>query len=148
MKKFVAGIFSLGLIFSSMGIVSADESNDKDCDDFDSTEAAEQYWEENGYDENNDPDRLDRDKDGVPCESLSSDSSDDSAESSDESASEDSSSDDAMDSDESSEETTTEENMEEGGEMPDTSAPYATYALLGAGLIAVGGSLLVFRRQH
>ncbi|ARI78503.1 excalibur calcium-binding domain-containing protein [Halobacillus mangrovi] len=138
MKKFVAGIFSLGLIFSSMGIVSADESNDKDCDDFDSTEAAEQYWEENGYDENNDPDRLDRDKDGVPCESLSSDDS----------ATEDSSSDDAMESEESSDESTTEENMEEGGEMPDTSAPYATYALLGAGLIAIGGSLLVFRRQH
>lgn len=141
MKKFVAGIFSLGLIFSSMGIVSADEHDDKDCSDFDSTEAAEQYWAENGYDETNDPDGLDRDKDGVPCESLSGDSSDDSA-------SEDSSSDDAMESDESSDESTTEENMEEGGEMPDTSAPYATYALLGAGLIAVGGSLLVFRRQH
>ncbi|RDY71211.1 hypothetical protein DXT76_08785, partial [Halobacillus trueperi] len=43
---------------------------DKDCSDFDSTAEAEQYWEENGYDENNDPDGLDRDKDGVPCESL------------------------------------------------------------------------------
>ncbi|KHE66761.1 excalibur calcium-binding domain-containing protein [Halobacillus sp. BBL2006] len=140
MKKFVAALFSLGLIFSSAGMVSADESNDKDCSDFDSTEAAEQYWADNGYDENNDPDGLDRDKDGTPCESLSGGS--------DDATSDDSSSDDSMDSEESSEESMSEENMEEGGEMPDTSAPYATYALLGAGLMAIGGSVLVFRKQH
>ncbi|WP_377890413.1 DUF6612 family protein [Alkalihalobacillus sp. R86527] len=38
------------------------------------------------------------------------------------------------------------EPTEEGGELPDTATPYPTLALSGLALIALGGSLLVFRR--
>ncbi|SFJ66992.1 Excalibur calcium-binding domain-containing protein [Halobacillus dabanensis] len=137
MKKWLTGLFAIGLVFSTSGVVGAAE--DKDCSDFETTAEAEAYWEENGYDENNDPDRLDRDKDGIPCESLGGESSE---SSSDESATED---EEATEEDDSSSD---ESSGEEGGELPETSAPYATYALLGLGLSVLSGAVFVVRREE
>ncbi|MBN9653945.1 excalibur calcium-binding domain-containing protein [Halobacillus sp. GSS1] len=142
MKRFLIFLFVLTLTFGSAGVVSADSHDgDKDCSDFDTTAEAEKYWEENGYDENNDPDRLDRDKDGVPCESLGNSSSAD--DSGDSEASEDEPMED-------SEENGTQEESseEEGGELPETATPYATYALLGMGLFLLSGGLLFVRREN
>ncbi|GEN52838.1 excalibur calcium-binding domain-containing protein [Halobacillus faecis] len=142
MRKFLAFLFVFTLTFGSAGVVSADNHDgDKDCSDFDSTAEAEQYWKENGYDENNDPDGLDRDKDGVPCESLGGSSSDDG--SGDSEAEEEESMDDSEES-----ETTEESSDEEGGELPETATPYATYALLGMGLFLLSGGLLFVRREN
>jgi LPXTG-motif cell wall-anchored protein len=150
MKKWLTGLFVIGLVFSTFGVVSAAE--DKNCSDFETTAEAEAYWEENGYDENNDPDRLDRDKDGIPCESLGGESSENS---SDDSATEDEEATEAdeQSSDESGEEENQAEdeqashNEEEGGELPETSAPYATYALLGLGLSVLSGAFFVVRKE-
>lgn len=151
MKKWLTGLFAIGLVFSTSGVVGAAE--DKVCSDFETTAEAEAYWEENGYDENNDPDRLDRDKDGIPCESLggeSSESSSDDSTTEDEEATEE----DETSSDESSEEEShvedeqASQNEEEGGELPETSAPYATYALLGLGLSVLSGAVFVVRREE
>ncbi|MYL50097.1 LPXTG cell wall anchor domain-containing protein [Halobacillus litoralis] len=147
MRKFLSILFAFTLAFGSAGIVSADSHDgDKDCSDFDSTAEAEQYWEENGYDENNDPDGLDRDKDGTPCESLSGSSSDDGSGDS-EAADEEAMDEEAMDDSEESG-TNEESSDEEGGELPETATPYATYALLGMGLFLLSGGLLFVRREN
>lgn len=46
----------------------ADEEGDRNCSDFSTQREAQQFYEANGP---GDPHRLDRDKDGVACESLS-----------------------------------------------------------------------------
>ncbi|MBN8233771.1 excalibur calcium-binding domain-containing protein [Halobacillus kuroshimensis] len=140
MKKLLAGLFAIGLIFSSFGAVSADNHDgDKDCPDFASEEEAKEYWDEKGYSAENDPERLDRDGDGIPCEDPDSSSSDSSEESSDDMSSGD---------EDAAEEEETMSSEEEGGELPDTSAPYATYALLGMTLSVLGGTALVVRRRE
>lgn len=154
MKKWLAGLFAIGLVFSTSGVVGAtSHPGDKNCSDFETTAEAEAYWEENGYDKNDDPDGLDRDKDGIPCESLgggSSDSSSDDSAVEDEEATEENES----SSEESGEEGSHEEDEqasndeeEEGGELPETSAPYATYALLGLGLSVLSGAFFAVRRE-
>ncbi len=45
------------------------ESGDYDCSDFDSQEEAQEFFEDNGGPDD-DPHNLDRDGDGVVCESL------------------------------------------------------------------------------
>ncbi|RWZ52225.1 LPXTG cell wall anchor domain-containing protein [Halobacillus fulvus] len=135
MKKVLASLFAVFMVFGSFGVVSADE--DMDCGDFASEAEAQQYWDDNGYSAENDPERLDGDGDGIPCEdddgsSSEGTESEEGTDDSEEMASED--------------EDMTEE--EQGGELPDTSAPYATYALFGLGLMAMGGSLFFVRKQN
>ncbi|WP_226577086.1 excalibur calcium-binding domain-containing protein [Halobacillus litoralis] len=154
MKKLFAGLFALSLIFSSFGVVSADNHDgDKDCPDFGSEEEAKAYWDEKGYSAENDPERLDGDGDGIPCEDSDYGSSSDSSEdmsSDDGDMEEESSEEDTMvdDEGESSEEDTMANDEEEGGELPETSAPFATYALFGMSLSLLGGIALAVRREQ
>ncbi|CAM3872298.1 hypothetical protein [Alkalicoccus chagannorensis] len=53
-----------------MTAVQADTYN---CDDFDTGQEVWEFWEENGYSSENDPNGLDGDSDGVPCEGLTLD---------------------------------------------------------------------------
>lgn len=146
MNKFSAGLFAVGLIFGGSGFVSADSHDgDKDCPDFDSTAEAEEYWNEQGYSAENDPELLDRDGDGLPCENLGGSSSNDGA--SEETSDEGESTEEESSDKETASEEETMSHEEEGGKLPETSAPYATYALLGMGLSVLGGAALVARRQ-
>ncbi len=100
---------------------------DKDCEHFASQEEAQAYWDENGFTAGNDPQRLDRDSDGIPCE----DGDEAPANPSDEQGTSD------------SQETT----AQQGGELPNTSTSYASYTLLGLILTVLGGSLFVIRKR-
>lgn len=48
----------------------AEAAGDQDCSDFATQEEAQEYFDENGGDEENNVDNLDADGDGIPCESL------------------------------------------------------------------------------
>lgn len=99
--------------------------NDKDCTDFASQEEAQKYWNEKGYTAENDPERLDRDGDGVPCESNGTGGGD---------------------TDDTSNDKGTKENGN-GGPMPDTTIPAPLMIGIGSGLSAVGALLLLVRRK-
>lgn len=47
---------------------AAQNPNDKDCSQFKNKQEVMEFWNSNGYSANNDPHRLDGDKDGFPCE--------------------------------------------------------------------------------
>ncbi|MGP4070220.1 LPXTG cell wall anchor domain-containing protein [Halobacillus sp. B29] len=70
-KMFAVGLLSLGMVAGGASAVSADE--DKDCGDFSSGDEVMQYWNDNNFSAENDPDRLDNDSDGQPCENLTED---------------------------------------------------------------------------
>ncbi|MFD2924021.1 excalibur calcium-binding domain-containing protein [Halobacillus naozhouensis] len=107
---------------------------DKDCKHFASQEEAQAYWDENGFTKGNDPQRLDRDGDAIPCED-------------DEGAA--SSSDEQGTSTEQDDTATAGNDSEEvqGGELPNTSTSYAGYTLFGLALIVLGGGLFAFRKR-
>src|SRR5690606_4005805 len=67
MRKFLAFLFAFVLAFSLINPVFATE--DKDCDDFKTWEEAQRFFEENGGPAK-DPHGLDRDGDGLACETL------------------------------------------------------------------------------
>ncbi|TMW71303.1 LPXTG cell wall anchor domain-containing protein [Alteribacter natronophilus] len=56
-----------------MSTVMADhEEGTVNCGDFSTGEEVYEFWTSHGYNSENDPERLDGDSDGVPCESLTS----------------------------------------------------------------------------
>ncbi|MFC0523039.1 hypothetical protein ACFFGV_05450 [Pontibacillus salicampi] len=136
----LAGVLGLGMSLGGFSIASAEHGTDYNCtEDFSTYDEAKQHWDNHGYSKDNDPEDLDRDSDGIPCESLpggedagsDNTSSDESMEGSEDNAS----SDDSTNAD------------EEGGEMPDTASNYATNALVGLALVVLGGSIFTFRRR-
>jgi hypothetical protein len=77
-KKILAGGIVAGALLTSGYIASRDTTptdrpttikGDKDCVDFKTQREAQSFFEANGG-PNKDPHNLDRDKDGVVCESL------------------------------------------------------------------------------
>ena len=67
MKKLTLLFFAFALVFSIVNPAFAFE--DKDCSDFSTWEEAQRFFEENGGPAK-DPHRLDRDGDGLVCETL------------------------------------------------------------------------------
>src|SRR3712207_2247076 len=51
--------------------VAAGHSSDLDCPDLEGR--AQAHWDEHGYTADNDPERLDADDDGIPCEDPNDD---------------------------------------------------------------------------
>ncbi|MDX6153568.1 excalibur calcium-binding domain-containing protein [Marinococcus sp. PL1-022] len=158
-KKWLVSLFSAGVI--SLGIsapVSAD--TDKDCEDFETHEEAQQYFEDQGYTAENDPERLDGyDEDGLACESLpegddtsATTSNDDTTEETTSTTEEETSSsnegttEETTTEEEASDENMTEESAEEGGEMPETATNQPAWALAGTAVAGLGALLLVRRR--
>ncbi|PYZ94823.1 hypothetical protein CR194_04660 [Salipaludibacillus keqinensis] len=74
LRKWVIGITSLAFVsLGGMSTVMADhEEGTVNCGDFDTGEEVYEFWTSHGYNSENDPERLDGDSDGVPCESLTS----------------------------------------------------------------------------
>jgi hypothetical protein len=72
LKKWIVSMTSVAIIgFGGMTAVHADhEEGTINCDEFNSGQEVWEFWEEHGYSSENDPERLDGDSDGVPCESL------------------------------------------------------------------------------
>lgn len=168
-KKWLVSLFSAGII--SLGITApASADVDKDCEDFETHEEAQQYFDEQGYTAENDPERLDGyDEDGLACESLpegndtsATSGNDDTSEettstteedvteeessSSDEGTTEENTSEEEAASTEASDENMSEESAEEGGEMPETATNQPAWALAGTAVAGLGALLLVRRR--
>ncbi|MBT2569698.1 excalibur calcium-binding domain-containing protein [Planococcus sp. ISL-110] len=139
MKKKISGvIFGSFLVLSSTLNVGAVE-NDRDCGEFSSQEEVMAFWYDNGYSASNDPHDLDRDSDGLPCETSQSEydsyvASQETDDSSKETVAEE-------------EAATEEDETEEGAALPDTASNGPLMMLFGAGL-AGAGSLLLFRRKN
>lgn len=147
MKKVVSTVVTLLMVFGFANIGLAE--TDKDCGDFSTWQEAQTFF--NNNDPANDPHDLDRDDDGIVCESLSGydstyvagtpvNGSDDatSDESSDE-ASDDSATDDT---------TEASDSEEQGDAMPDTATNYPAFMLLGMLVIVIGALLFVKRKAH
>jgi len=67
MKKAIVSCLMVLALLASAG-PKASAFTDKDCGDFSSKQEVMNFWYTNGYSASNDPHRLDRDKDGLPCE--------------------------------------------------------------------------------
>jgi Excalibur calcium-binding domain len=65
-KVIAAALLSLGI--AAFSPTSTFAAPDKDCTDFSGQQEAQQYWDQKGYSADHDPERLDRDGDGIPCE--------------------------------------------------------------------------------
>ncbi|WP_174614736.1 excalibur calcium-binding domain-containing protein [Virgibacillus ihumii] len=132
-KLTLAVLFSVLIMFATVPSVFANHSGNLNCDDFDTQAEAQAHLEAHP----NDPDGLDGEGDGVPCEGLPSGDSDASSNdnTSTDNDSDNTSSEESTSSDESttSEETTSSE--EQGGELPDT-ASTLPLGILG-GLVAM-----------
>jgi hypothetical protein len=69
MKKVIALLFSFALVFGfSTGAFAS--SGDKNCSDFKTWSEAQNYFESKGGSKSNNVDGLDRNRDGIACESL------------------------------------------------------------------------------
>ncbi|OYD08561.1 excalibur calcium-binding domain-containing protein [Paludifilum halophilum] len=135
MKK-IAGIVSAFLLVFALAPVSAFASPaDKNCSDFSAWEDAQRFYEENGGPAK-DPHDLDRDNDGLACDTLAGFVPDHEPGSF---VGDGDSSDDSNDSDSGKE--------EKGGEMPKTATNDITLSLVG-GVTALSGLVLYFVRRR
>ncbi|MBM7553234.1 excalibur calcium-binding domain-containing protein [Thalassobacillus pellis] len=134
-KMFLSAVLltPLTLLGAQTGFASHGEN--LNCEDFSTQAEAQAHLKEHP----NDPDGLDRENDGKPCESLpvgdtnsSDDSNNSSSENSDQSATEN--------------ETTEDSGNEQGGQMPDTASPLPLGILGGLGAMALG-ALGIRKRQ-
>ena len=132
MKKLFAGMMALGFLLAGQSTFVFAE-DDRNCDDFSNKEEVMAFWYENGYNANNDPHDLDRDNDGLPCETskgeydayvASREAKDDEADATDSQSGSDS-----------------EEKQTEGEALPDTATDNIGMMTLGAALAAAGGIL-------
>ncbi len=75
MKKWFVTFTSAALIgFGGMSAAHADhEEGTVNCGDFETGQEVWEFWESHDYSSENDPEGLDGDSDGVPCESLTLD---------------------------------------------------------------------------
>ena len=127
LRKVLSVLFMVSLVFAVPSFAFANHGGDLDCDDFASQEEAQKHWDEHGYSADNDPERLDRDNDGVPCEEGGSGSG--------------GGSDDGSGSDNSG-------SSNQGGQLPKTATSHPTMVLIGSGILAAGAGLLLYRRRQ
>jgi len=123
------------VFFSAFGIAFATPA-DHDCDDFSSQEEAQKYWDEKGYSADHDPERLDADGDGIPCEEGGSGNG-----GSDNGTSDNGSSDNGTQPQQGS------GSSESGGKLPKTATSYPVNALAGLGMLVVGAIFFVLHRR-
>ncbi|KZD36529.1 excalibur calcium-binding domain-containing protein [Bacillus cereus] len=71
MKKLLASATAVTLLtvgYSSAAFAAKSPNDTKNCGHFKNQQEAQAFWDQNGYGVGNDPNRLDNDKDGIPCE--------------------------------------------------------------------------------
>ncbi|WP_053102074.1 LPXTG cell wall anchor domain-containing protein [Priestia filamentosa] len=168
LKKLCAGIMACGFVLGVGNVTTqAAPSDDKNCIDFKGDkQALMDFWYQNGYNANNDPHDLDRDNDGLPCETTKGEWDQYVAEK-EEAKKEDSATEETTkqeeststtpatteeksDDDKQSTVTTTKEEStetkEQGEALPNTATN--DVAMMGlAGLMAAAGGVLMFKRR-
>lgn len=151
-KKWVVGMLAAAIVgLGGMSAVQANHGDDANCDRFSTGEEVYEFWTSHEYSANNDPDDLDREDDGRPCESLTENMVDqfatyesgvagtnDDATTDEDAATEDDSTDEAAGAEEGS--------KDEGDALPVTATSYPTMMLMGL-LSAGAGALVLFRRK-
>jgi LPXTG-motif cell wall-anchored protein len=167
MKKWFVGISSVALVsFGGMASVHADhEEGTVNCSAFETGEEVWDFWTEHGYHADNDPEGLDGDSDGIPCESLTLPDyeaefvdwqenerweengdpveGEPETEPSEEPSETEETTEDPAESSE--EEIVEEEEAEEGEALPATANTYPTLMLIGA--LAAGAGAVMFSRK-
>jgi LPXTG-motif cell wall-anchored protein len=167
MKKWFVGISSVALVsFGGMASVHADhEEGTVNCSAFETGEEVWDFWTEHGYHADNDPEGLDGDSDGIPCESLTLPDyeaefvdwqenerweengdpveGEPETEPSEEPSETEETPEDPAESSE--EEIVEEEEAEEGEALPATANTYPTLMLIGA--LAAGAGAVMFSRK-
>lgn len=158
-KKWIIGITSVAFVsLGGMAAVSADhEEGTINCSNFDTGEEVYEFWTSHGYHSENDPERLDGDSDGVPCESLTSsmeseflayeaEQASSEEEATEEEATEEEATEEEAD-DESADESAagSEESSDEGDALPATATSYPTMILLS--LLTAGASAFILIRR-
>ncbi|WP_147804411.1 hypothetical protein [Alkalicoccus halolimnae] len=78
LKKWIVSMTSVAIIgFGGMTSVHADhEEGTINCGDLETGDDVWEFWEEHGYSSENDPEGLDGDSDGLPCEGKTGDMAD------------------------------------------------------------------------
>ena len=132
MKKLFAGIMALGFLLAGQSAYVLAE-DDRDCGDFSNKEEVMAFWYDNGFSASNDPHDLDRDNDGLPCETTKGEY--DAYVASREEEKDEGTADDTQSG------SGSEGNQTEGEALPDTASNDFTMMALGAGLAAAGGIL-------
>ncbi len=140
-------------IFLGSGVAFAEHSGDMNCGDFETGEEVMDFWNEHDYSAEHDPDDLDRDSDGQPCENLTDgiyDGNDGDGTSEEDESSEDTNTEETEEGD--SEESASSEgdgsdSEEEGGELPDTATNNPFMMLLGALFMGTGGLLFMRKKS-
>ncbi|PTL39044.1 excalibur calcium-binding domain-containing protein [Alkalicoccus saliphilus] len=167
MKKWFVGISSVALVsFGGMASVHADhEEGTVNCSAFETGGEVWDFWTEHGYHADNDPEGLDGDSDGIPCESLTLPDyeaefvdwqenerweengdpveGEPETEPSEEPSETEETTEDPAESSE--EEIVEEEEAEEGEALPATANTYPTLMLIGA--LAAGAGAVMFSRK-
>lgn len=164
-RKWVIGLASVALIsLGGMSAVQADHvPGTINCGNFATGEEVWEFWDSHNYSAENDPEGLDRDKDGLPCESLTQGMEDQFLESessvetgteedtteeevTEENATEESEEETPTEEENSEEPAGAEENSDNGDALPTTATSYPMMILFGA-ITAGAGALLLFRRK-
>lgn len=159
LKKWIMGLSSIAVIsLGSAGAAqAAHEEGTINCDEFSTGEEVWVFWDEHGYSAENDPEGLDRDSDGLPCESLTAGMEDrfigtndndsetvteeDSAATEEDADTEEPAAEEA----DASAVPAEEESTEEGGALPDTATTNPMMVLFG--VIAAGAGAALFIRR-
>ncbi|EMA6343819.1 excalibur calcium-binding domain-containing protein [Bacillus cytotoxicus] len=161
MKKLLASASAFVLLtigFNSPAFAAKSPNDTKNCGHFKSQQEAQEFWNQNGYGVGNDPHRLDRDKDGIPCEDYKYPASTNATtEKKETSKKEESTKQEQTNTQKQATKKETKQNTntntdakkdskKQGEKLPNTASNNVTMMLASLGL-ALAGSVLMFRRK-
>lgn len=118
MKRWFTAVLAFAFLVVGYSAGTQAAVVDHNCPDFSSHQAVMDYWYSHGYSATNDPERLDGDNDGLPCEVTKGEY-------------------DAF----------IKSKQSTGGTLPKTATNNVSMIVLGTGVAALG-LVLVLRRKH
>lgn len=157
MKKLLASATAFTLLtvgYSSAAFAAKSPNDTKNCGHFKNQQEAQAFWNQNGYGVGNDPHRLDNDKDGIPCEdytyqtSTSTTTTNKGTNPQEQTKQENTQQNNQVTNNKQQTEQTAvkAETKKQGEKLPNTASNGVTMMLASAALVLVG-SIIVFRRK-
>lgn len=155
MKKLLASATAFTLLtvgYSSAAFAAKSPNDTKNCGHFKNQQEAQAFWDQNGYGIGNDPNRLDNDKDGIPCEdykyqtSINTTTDNKETAKPQEQTKQGNTQQNNQVTNNNQQTKQTAETKKQGEKLPNTASNGVTMMLASAALVLVG-SILVFRRK-